>query len=67
MSIPQEKLSDVKKKKYMINNSSELEPALGLMVFQRRDNLDRPGDLGYLIGGGRLCDNPEGWEKSKSL
>lgn len=51
----------------MINNSSELEPALGLMVFQRRDNLDRPGDLGYLIGGGRLCDNPEGWEKSKSL
>ena len=51
----------------MINNSSELEPALGLMVFQRRDNLHRPGDRGYLVGGGRLCDNPEGLAKSKSL
>lgn len=66
MSIPQEKLNDVKRK-YVINNSSELEPALGLMVFQRRDNLHRPGDLGYLVGGGRLCDNPEGLAKSKSL
>lgn len=66
MSIPQEKLRDIKRK-FVINNSSELEPALGLMVFQRRDHLDRPSDLGCLVGGGRLCDGPEGWAKAKSL
>lgn len=65
MSIPQEKLRDIKRK-YVINNSGELEPALGRMVFQRRDHLDRPSDLGCLVGG-RLCDGPEGWAKSKSL